>query len=316
MPRVTQRAKKPAPKGRASTQRRKAAPKLTPKRGTVPRKASNWLHARARDVKRGQNVRGTFIGVALGLCTVFMLALWIFGGMGTAVKSVQATAERGLLAAGFGVSYIEVVGPQGLELNSSDKAAVRQALAVEQGELVFSVNLGEALARVENLGWVKEARIMRQLPDRLTVIVVGRPAYALWQSTSKIHVIGKNGNLLDSAKAENYTALPLAVGVGAPQALETILLAMEHCPKIKAQVYAYVRVSNRRWNIRLKSGADVMLPEHQMKRALKSIEQNQQLVGLLTQPLSRIDVRLEGQVLVRRSLKPEPVIDDALGKMS
>ncbi len=328
MSRVKHRAKKSTQKGKAPRQRRAVTAKLGPirdsklgskrgpKRGSVPRKATNWLHARVRAVKRGQNVRSTLVGVMLGLCAVFILALWISGGMGVAVKAVQFTTERGLLAAGFGVSHIEVVGPAGKTVNSPDKAAVRKALAVEEGELVFTINLHQARKRVEKLGWVKEVRIMRQLPNRLTIVVVERAPFALWQSTTKMQVISANGNLIGSANPSEHTSLPMAVGTGAPQALGALLVQLENFPNIAAQIHAHVRVSDRRWNLRLKSGADLMLPAYGPAMALALIENNPQLIALLKLPLRRIDARIAGQILVRKKTEPLIVDDKVSGNLS
>lgn len=303
MPRMTQRAK-PKPKARKALPRKRT---LARKRSAVPRKATNWLHARARDVKRGHNVRGTILGLVGGFCATLILALWLSGGMGDAMRSAARATENGLLAAGFSVDYIEVVGPSGKTVGPLDTAAVRRALAVEEGEMVFSVNLVQARQRIENLGWIKEARVMRQLPNRLTVIVIERAPYALWQYEGKWRVISKNGKVIVSAKAADFPDLPLVVGKGGAEELQSMLTVMQHYPRLASRVQSYVRVSGRRWNLRLNNGADLMLPAHNPALALTVFENNDRAFGLLNLALKRIDARLPGQIFVRPDVSKVPI---------
>ncbi len=312
MSRVTQRAKSKAKARKAPTRRRTVTRKINP----VPRKATNWLHARARDVKRGQNVRGTMLGLFGGFSATLVLALWLSGGMGDAFRASQAGVERALLAAGFGVDYIEVVGSAGKDVSAQDKIAVRRALAVEEGELVFSVNLEQALRRVENIGWVKEARIMRQLPNRLTIIVMAREPFALWQSSGQWRVIGENGKIIASAKPANFSSLPLVVGKGAPEALPDLLVQMRAYPRIAARVHAYVRVSERRWNLRMENGADLMLPTQNTARVLAQIERNSKIIHLLTLSLERIDARHPGQLIIRQEAPAQASSENTPGQVS
>jgi cell division protein FtsQ len=296
---MTQRAKPKAKAKKAPARRRKPARTRSP----VQRKATNWLHARVRDMRRGHNVRGTVLGLFGGFFATLLVALGLTGGMGNALRSIGNISENGLLAAGFRVVHIEIVDLEGVEVTPMDRAAVRRALAVEEGEMVFSVNLSKAKERIENIGWVKRARIMRQLPNRLTVVVVEREPFALWQSSGRWQVISKNGNVIVSAKPENYPSLPLTVGKGAPQTLQAFLVQMQDFPHIKAQVHAYVRVSGRRWNLRLNNGTDLMLPARSPGQVLGFFEHDPRASQLLAMRLKRIDARLPGQIYVR----PSPV---------
>ncbi len=295
MSRATQRAKPKTKARKAPARRRKTARGRSP----VPRKATNWLHARARDVKRGHNVRGTVLGLFGGFLATLFIALWLSGGMSAAVLSAQSAVQNSLLAAGFKVEYIEVVGPSGKTVGPLDKVAVRRALAVEEGELVFSVNLNQARRRIEDLGWIKEARIVRQLPNRLTVIVIERAPFALWQSQGEWRVISENGSVIVSAKAKDNADLPLVVGQGGPQRLQQLLITMQDYPRIATHVHAYVRVSDRRWNLRLDNGSDLMLPAGNFAQALASFEHDPKALRLLEMPLARIDARMPGQIFVR-----------------
>lgn len=312
MSRALKRAKPKAKVRTAPIRRGKTAAKRRP----GPRKATNWLHARARDVRRGHNVRGTVLSLLGGFFAVVLFALWVTGGLGSAAKATQDIMASSLMAAGFRIEYIEVVGPEGRSLNAIDKSAVRQALAVEEGELVFAINLNQARRRIEDLGWIKEARIMRQLPNRLTVIVIERAPYALWQSGGKWHVISENGKVLVSADAANYPDLPLVVGTGGAAAFKPFLATMQAYPYVLSRVQFFVRVSDRRWNLRLQNGADLMLPTQNPAQALTLFEQVPEARHLLDFALKRIDARLSGQIFVRPMINQNPITGKIPERMS
>ncbi len=297
MSRVTQRAKKkPAPKRTRKT----AGPRVA-----VPKKASNWLHAKARDTRRGHNLRSTFLSLGLALAVFLVLGLWLSGNLGRSVRSVKSYASAQLIHAGFGVSHINVVG---LELGSAQQ--VRRALAVEMGELVFAVDLEAARNRVESLGWVKEASVMRLLPNRITVKVKERRPFALWQKDGQVFVVNDRGDIINTAQRSRaiFRHLPYIVGAGAAKAAPAFVATLARYPEVQKRTRALIRVSNRRWTLKLRTGADLLLPEEGVEAVLGRFNTKAKLQRLLDSDLARIDARSPGVLWVRAA----SVADEAL----
>src|SRR3546814_5079914 len=65
------------------------------------------------------------------------------------------------------------------------------------------------------LGWVKDARISRRLPDTLVVDIVERDPVAVWQHDGQLHLIDVTGVVLQSVSAGAMPDLPLVVGPNA-----------------------------------------------------------------------------------------------------
>ena len=65
-----------------------------------------------------------------------------------------------------------------------------------------------------------------------------------------------------------------------------------------------MRISERRWNLRMKNGTDILLPEGHEAEALDRLLSLQQDTALLDRPLQAIDMRLADR-LVLRPLPPE-----------
>ena len=70
-------------------------------------------------------------------------------------------------------------------------------------------------------------------------------------------------------------------------------------PDLQKRIVAAVRVGERRWNLRLNNGADVMLPEGHEVQALDRLVQLQQQHALLDRPLAAIDMRLGDRLVLR-----------------
>jgi cell division protein FtsQ len=64
-------------------------------------------------------------------------------------------------------------------------------------------------------------------------------------------------------------------------------------------VVAAMRISERRWNLRMKNGTDILLPEGHEVEALDRLLQLQQDTALLDRPLEAIDMRLADRLVLR-----------------
>ncbi len=69
---------------------------------------------------------------------------------------------------------------------------------------------------------------------------------------------------------------------------------------------AAVRVGERRWNLRLSNGADVLLPEGEEVAALDRLLQLQQDHAVLDRPLQAIDLRLPDRLVLRAAQDAHP----------
>jgi cell division protein FtsQ len=89
------------------------------------------------------------------------------------------------------------------------------------------------------------------------------------------------------------------VGLGAPAAAAALIDALAAQPTIQSRVTAAVRVGERRWNLRLNNGTDVLLPEGAEVPALARLAELQQSHALLDRPLERVDMRLPDRFVFR-----------------
>lgn len=288
MSRASKTPKNPTAKPRPQ---RKASPKRAakPKRAQVARRRPGLLsRIRPRTAAR----------VAV---TALVLGTAVWGWRSGFVEQQGEALGSGLLRItadlGLKVRDIQVVGR---ERTSAEE--ILTALAVHRGGPMLAFDPYAARERLEALSWVQKATVERRLPDRIAITLEERQPLALWQLDGQLWVVDEQGEVIPGAKAENYGGLPLVVGLGAEQSLVEFLTLLAAEPDLQAQVVAAIRVSNRRWNIRLESGVDVKLPESGALEAWQRLARLDREQGLLSRDVVVIDLRQPDRLVV----KPAP----------
>jgi cell division protein FtsQ len=207
----------------------------------------------------------------------------------------QATARLGLR-----VRQVLVEGRQ-----KTPDALLRAALGVDRGDPLLTFSLADARARIESIRWVQSASIERRLPDTILVLLKERRPFAVWQHDGRYVLIDRAGETVtDSDVATFANDLPLVVGVGAPAAAAALIDALATQPALQARVVAAVRVGERRWNLRMRNGMDVLLPEAALPQALAKLAELDAAHKLLDRPLEAIDLRLPDRLVIRTTEDP------------
>jgi cell division protein FtsQ len=231
----------------------------------------------------------------------FLLVMLFIGLLRSAAPhaggSLETLHERiGSLTAfaGLRVQHIEFEGRQ-----NTPEPLLRAALGVTRGEPILGFSLDAARQRIETLSWIKTATVERRLPDTIVVNIEERRPFAIWQNNNKFMLIDRAGNVVANQDLAHFRGLPLVVGPGAPQAAATLIDALTARPALQKYVVAAVRVGERRWNLLMTTGANVMLPEGHEVEALDRLMQLQQGHDLLDRPLVAIDMRLPDRLVLR-----------------
>jgi cell division protein FtsQ len=176
---------------------------------------------------------------------------------------------------------------------------IREALGVSRGDAMLGFSPEAARQRLESIPWVAQAHVERHLPATIVVRLEERRPFAIWQNQGRFVIVDRQGKTVATDGLDQFGPLPLIVGPGADQAAAALydLLAAE--TEVAERVQAMVRVGERRWNLRLHSGADVLLPEAAEAAAIKRLAELQQEAKLLDRPLAAIDLRLPDRLVVR-----------------
>jgi cell division protein FtsQ len=236
-------------------------------------------------------------------------AVWVASGLlvvGLALAALHSSAPGGTVAtlrervgnatasAGLRVNDVVIQGRA-----NTPEPLLRAAIGVSKGDPILGFSVEMARQRIETLSWVEHATVERRLPSTLVVYLQERRPFAIWQNQGKFVLIDRTGQVVTNENLAEFHQLPLVVGPGAPAAAASLLDALTDHPDLQKRITAAVRVGERRWNLRLTNGADVMLPEGHEAQAIARLMQLQQEHALLDRPLAAIDMRLGDRLVVR-----------------
>jgi cell division protein FtsQ len=176
---------------------------------------------------------------------------------------------------------------------------LRAAIGINKGDPILGFSLEDTRARIETIPWVEQATVERRLPGTVVINLKERAPFAVWQNQGKFVLVDRNGQIVTNEDVAAFRRLPLIVGLGAPAAAAELLDALQDRPALAEKVAAAVRVGERRWNLRMTNGTDVMLPEGHVIVALDRLIQLQQDHAVLERPLAAIDLRLGDRLVFR-----------------
>ncbi len=257
------------------------------------RGARNWVTAQVRAASYSR--KGAW-RLALGIVFMFFLiafmGLWLGGFLPDARKTGQDFVKNRLVAMGFVVNRVDVMGEGRLS-----EPAVRQVLGVNQGDYLFELDLKSAQARVEDISWVERAIVRRLWPDRIVVQIIERKPYALWQSDGDLHLIDRDGTVIQKASAENWPDMTLIVGAQAPELYYEAEQKIRQFKSLDGRVSTLVYHNTGRWDLVLDDGAvRVKLPAGNFDPALRALSKLHGQTRILDRAVSEIDLRLPDRI--------------------
>jgi cell division protein FtsQ len=155
--------------------------------------------------------------------------------------------------------------------------------------------------RLKANAWVREATVLKLYPGQLQIDVVERSAFALWQQDGRLSVISEDGAVLEPYVSHRFVSLPLVVGKGADVRARDFLALLARYPQVSAVTKAAIFVGERRWNLRLKDGLDIRLPENDVGSALAALSKFDKEDRLFSRDIVAVDMRLPDRLTVQLS---------------
>jgi cell division protein FtsQ len=149
--------------------------------------------------------------------------------------------------------------------------------------------------------WIADATILKLYPGRLQIDIVERSAFALWQQDGRLSVIADDGAVLEPYMSRRFVSLPLVVGKGADTRARDFLALLDRYPQVRSLTKAAIFVGERRWNLRLKDGLDIRLPENDVGNALATLSKLDKEERLFSRDITVVDMRLPDRLTVQLS---------------
>ncbi|WP_245409742.1 cell division protein FtsQ/DivIB [Pararhizobium haloflavum] len=202
--------------------------------------------------------------------------------------------SMGTAAAGFALEDVAIVGNR-----ETSEIDVLQAIGLDGARSVVVLDAAAAREALLALPWVADVKVRKIYPSKLEIDLQEREAFAIWQNGSDLLLIEKNGNVIAKMDERKFINLPFYVGLGADQLASRFDRLFEGYPELKQRVRANVRVADRRWDLYLKNGVVVRLPESDPAAAVAELAKLDRERDLLSRDLAAVDMRLSDRITIQ-----------------
>ena len=258
------------------------------------RGSQNWMAAQMRAAKHSPKAFARFILKIIGtFLTLIFLGLWLGGYLPAVREGLNNWKIDRLMAAGFVVEKIDVMGEG--RLNERD---IRLAAQIQTGSYFFGVDLDAARDRTESLPWVDRAVVRRLWPNRIVVQIVETKPYALWQNEGRLHLLAETGALIVPVEAMDSvpTGLRTYIGANAPVAAQSMEAMLAPYNEIWQRVESLVQFPSGRWDLHLKNNMIVKLPAQDVETAVQRLAKLDRDTFILSRDVGAIDLRLPDRI--------------------
>ena len=215
------------------------------------------------------------------------------GGLEGLATSVEVEIYRLIPWNGLAVGEIVVTGR-----HHATEADIAAALGVRKGEPLFDVDPRKVRERIEALGWVRSASVRRRFPDAILVNIVERRPFALWQRQGRVSLVDRDGEPIGSRDLDRFDRLPVVVGDDAPRHVGHLVAVLARQPALLGRIESATRVSRRRWDLQLRGGLTVRLPEEDLAGAWDFLATLATDHRLLERDVIAIDLRVKDRFAV------------------
>jgi cell division protein FtsQ len=195
------------------------------------------------------------------------------------IENVQDLCDATANRLGFYISEVALAGE-----HEVDRGEIISLAGITDRSSLLFLDAARARTRLLTNPWIAEAAVLKLYPDRL-----------------RVALIAADGTVLETAAPPRFGNLPLVVGKGAEQSAQGFLAIVARYPAIAHATDASVLVAERRWNLHLKGGIEILLPEREPERALRTLIDLEHSNKLLSRDIVAIDLRLSDRVTVRQS---------------
>ena len=125
---------------------------------------------------------------------------------------------------------------------------------------------------------------------------------ALLQTVNGHRVIDASGTIITGADPSAFSHLTVVAGKQAAGKVAPILNILRTEPELYAEVWAVTFQSERRWDVHLRSGIRVRLPESNLRTAWSRLAMIDHTKRITDRDLAVIDMRVPDQMIVEPNI--------------
>ena len=235
------------------------------------------------------------IGLALVVAVIWTSTwLWLSGSFERAGDWSQNQIQLAAADMGFEVRNILVEGRV-----HTDADVILAVLNIQEGDPLFSFDPKAAQNQLEKIGWVKTAQVQRRFPDTLYISLEERQPTAVLKDGAAFKLLDRKGKVIPTASMKPFKDLLIVQGKGAQEKASDLTDILNAEPVIQERALAATYLGERRWDLALKGGIKIQLPEEDLGLALRKLADAHKESGLLDKSIQAVDVREADRISIR-----------------
>ena len=249
--------------------------------------------------------------IEIGLTLGIVLAAATFGAtrggqIGAFVASHGSLGDLVARKLGFGIETVTISGATHME-----ESRILSIAGINSKSSLLFFDVAAARQRLEADPLVKQASVRKLYPNQIVVEIVERTPYGVWQKDGEVRAIAADGGAIDEVRDGRYFGVPFVVGDGANVRVREFAELLDAMAELKPRVEAGVLIGERRWNLKLKSGVEIKLPDNDPKTAIATLLRLERQSRILERDVLALDFRAPGRVFVRLSQEAAAAWADA-----
>ena len=170
------------------------------------------------------------------------------------------------------------------------------------GTPILGIDLRKLHSKIKKIGWVEDAVVERRLPGIIRISLRERIPIALLQNEGKHKLIDHGGSIIDGADPSQFRHLTVVAGKNAAPHAAAILSILKTEPELFSEIWAVSYKSERRWDVHLKNGMAVRLPEIDPISAWSRLAIIDRKRNITSRDLTIIDLRVPNQLVVEPNI--------------
>lgn len=199
--------------------------------------------------------------------------------------------------AGLNLQFIQVRGrahtPRDILVAATD---------LRLGDPILGINIDAVHKRISAIGWVEDVIVERRMPSTIRISIRERLPMGLLQTADGHQLIDAHGVIIKNAKASDFTHLPVITGDESAVHADKILSVLKTEPELFAEVWAISYQSGRRWDVHLRNGIEIRLPEAEPRQAWSRLAIMERRKQIINRDLAVIDLRIPEQLIVEPNI--------------
>ena len=227
------------------------------------------------------------IGAGALVAGFALYGAWLGGHLPAFVQAITART-------GFAVDEVRISGHR-----ETSEIDVLEQLDLDGWTSLVGFDADAARRRIADLPWVKVASVRKVYPDTIEVRIEERQAFAIWQHGSQLTVVERSGEVIAPFAGGRHAVLPLVIGYGAADRADDFVEKIRRFPELASRVKGYIRVAERRWDLRLENGITIKLPEAGEDAAIAEVLRLDREDGLLSRDIASVDLRFDDRLVVK-----------------